>query len=93
MSDRIGFTDIREWQGLTNGTRSALGRMNADVNIELQRTTLPDMTQLTEIINLLNATTQKYREVARRDATKMRIACERMREMDEEISAAWGSGR
>ena len=93
MSRSIGFSDIREWQSLTNGARNVLGYACTDFDIELQNTTLSDVTQLTELVNLLNVATQKYQDVGRRDTQKMRIACERMQERDAEIGAAWGSGR
>ena len=94
MSDRkIGFSDIREWQSLTNGAGRTLGDVGANFDIELKNNSLPDVTQLTEIINSLNAVTQRYQDVGRRDAQKMRTACERMQQRDAEIGAAWGSGR
>ena len=93
MSGEIGFTDIREWQSLTNGTRSTIGRIDANFSIEFQSTTVPDITQITELVEQLNATASRYREIARRDVEKMKTACERMQEREREIRAAWGSGR
>ena len=93
MSRRIGFTDIREWQSLTNGARRTLGSIDANFSIDFFMTTVSDIMQLTEMVEELNATARRYREVARDDVDRMRIACERMQEADREIRAAWGSGR
>ena len=92
-SRRIGYSDIREWQSLTNGAKRALDDANTSYDIELKNTTLPDVTQLTEIISSLNVVAQRYQDVGSRDAQKMRIACERMQQRDAEIAAGWGSGR
>ena len=94
MSDgRIGYRDLRAWQNLTNSARSTLGSIDANFEVEFSVTTLSEITQITELIEELNAALRRYRDVAREDVDKMRIACERMEQRDREIRDAWGSGR
>jgi len=93
MSGAIGISDIRDWDRLTTETRRTIGRIDANFSIEFQSTTVSDITQITELVEQLNATASRYREIARRDVEKMKIACERMQEREREIRAAWGSGR
>ena len=93
MSERIGVTDIREWRRLTNKTIRTLDSIEADFSVEFSDTTLSEITQLTEIVEQLNATVKRYRDVAKRDVEKMNTACERIEQRDREIRNSWGTMR
>ena len=93
MSDRIGFTDIRDWRSLTSSTKRTIGSIDADFSVEFSVTTLQEITQLTEIIEELNAAVKRYCEVAIRDVEKMNTACERIEQRDREFRDAWGTMR
>ena len=93
MTDRIGITDIREWRDLTSSTKRTLDSINTDFSVNFSATTIPDITQLTGIIEQLNTTAKRYRDIAKRDIEKMNTACERIEERDREFQAAWRTMR
>ena len=93
MSRSIGVTGIREWRTLTSSTNRKLDSIDANFEANFSSTSVSDITQLTELVAQLNATANRYSDVARRDVVKMNTACERIEELDQQIRDAWGSGR
>ena len=93
MSRPIGVTDIREWRSLTSSAKRTLGSIDASLSVEFSATTVPGITQFTELVEQLNAVTKRYRDIAREDVEKMNTACERMVERDREMRDAWGTMR
>ena len=93
MSRPIGVTDVREWRSLTSRAKSKLGSIDANLSVEFSATTIPDIIQLTEFIEQLNATAKRYRDIAREDVDKMNTACERIEERDRQMRDAWRTMR